>query len=79
MDELYVIEKLWPTAKALAVAKSEKDGNDYACIWTNDYHGTRVFGTTSATATPPGPTPSSSNSSPTASTGRHGADFRMMK
>ncbi len=46
MDELYVIEKLWPTAKALAVAKSEKDGNDYACIWTNSYHGTRVFGTT---------------------------------
>jgi len=46
LDELYVIEKLWPTAKALAVAKSEKDGNDYACIWTNSYHGTRVFGTT---------------------------------
>ena len=41
-----MIEKLWPTAKALAVAKSEKDGNDYACVWTNNYHGTRVFGTT---------------------------------
>jgi len=46
MDELYVIEKLWPNARALAVAKSEKDGNDHAAIWTNDYHGTRVFGTT---------------------------------
>jgi type 1 glutamine amidotransferase len=46
LDELYVIDKLWPTAKALAVAKSEKDGNDYACVWTNNYHGTRVFGTT---------------------------------
>jgi type 1 glutamine amidotransferase len=46
MDELYVIEKLWPKAQALALSKSEKDGNDYAAIWTNDYHGTRVFGTT---------------------------------
>lgn len=46
MDELYVIDKLWPKARALATSKSEKDGNDYAVIWTNDYHGTRVFGTT---------------------------------
>ncbi|MBI5766220.1 MAG: ThuA domain-containing protein [Verrucomicrobia bacterium] len=46
MDELYVIEKLWPTAKTLAVSKSEKDGNDYPVIWVNDYHGARVFGTT---------------------------------
>jgi uncharacterized protein len=46
MDELYVIEKLWPKAKALAISKSEKDGNDYPVIWTNDYYGTRVFGTT---------------------------------
>jgi type 1 glutamine amidotransferase len=46
MDELYVIDKLWPKARALATSKSEKDGNDYPVIWTNDYHGTRVFGTT---------------------------------
>jgi type 1 glutamine amidotransferase len=46
MDELYVIEKLWPTAKALALSKSEKDGHDYPVIWVNDYHGARVFGTT---------------------------------
>ncbi len=46
MDELYIIEKLWPKAQALAVSKSEKDGKDHAAIWTNDYHGTRVFGTT---------------------------------
>ncbi|MDO8542696.1 MAG: ThuA domain-containing protein [Opitutaceae bacterium] len=45
-DELYVIEKLWPAAKALAVSKSEKDGNDYPVIWVNNYHGARVFGTT---------------------------------
>ena len=46
MDELYVIEKLWPNAKALATSVSEKDGNTYPVIWVNDYHGTRVFGTT---------------------------------
>lgn len=46
MDELYVIEKLWPKARALALSKSEADGKDYPVIWVNDYHGTRVFGTT---------------------------------
>lgn len=45
-DELYIIEKLWPKAKALAYSTSEKDGTEHAVIWTNDYHGTRVFGTT---------------------------------
>lgn len=45
-DELYVIEKLWPKAKALAISKSEKDGNDYPVIWTNQYGKARVFGTT---------------------------------
>jgi type 1 glutamine amidotransferase len=46
MDELYVIEKLWPKARALAISTSEADGKDYPVIWVNDYHGTRVFGTT---------------------------------
>jgi type 1 glutamine amidotransferase len=46
MDELYVIEKLWPKARALATSVSEKDGTEHAVIWVNDYHGTRVFGTT---------------------------------
>ncbi len=46
MDELYVIDKIWPNTKALATSKSEKDGNNYPVIWTNDYHGARVFGTT---------------------------------
>ena len=45
-DELYVIEKLWPGAKALAVSTSERDGKEHPVIWVNDYHGTRVFGTT---------------------------------
>jgi uncharacterized protein len=46
MDELYVIEKLWPNAKALATSVSERDGKEYPVIWTNNFHGTRVFGTT---------------------------------
>ena len=46
MDELYVIEKLWPNAKALATAVSPEDGAEYPLIWVNDYHGARVFGTT---------------------------------
>jgi type 1 glutamine amidotransferase len=45
-DELYVIEKLWPKAKALATSKSEKDGKDHPVIWTNQYGKARVFGTT---------------------------------
>lgn len=46
MDELYIIEKLWPNATALATSKSEQDGKEYPVIWVNDYEGTRVFGTT---------------------------------
>lgn len=45
-DELYVIEKLWPNAKALATAISPEDNAVYPMIWTNEYHGARVFGTT---------------------------------
>ncbi len=45
-DELYIIEKLWPTATVLATSKSEKDGSIHPVIWTNNYHGARVFGTT---------------------------------
>lgn len=46
-DELYVIEKLWPNAKALATAVSPEEGHaEYPVAWTNEYHGARVFGTT---------------------------------
>ncbi len=45
-DELYIIEKLWPNAKALATSKSEKDGKDHPVIWINQYGKARVFGTT---------------------------------
>lgn len=46
MDELYIVEKLWPGAKALAVSKSERTGVEQPVAWVNDYRGTRVFGTT---------------------------------
>ena len=45
MDELYVIEKLWPNARALATSVSEKDGKTYPIAWTNQYGKARVFGT----------------------------------
>lgn len=46
MDELYIIEKVWPTTKILATSVSEQDGKEHPVIWTSDYHGARVFGTT---------------------------------
>ena len=46
MDELYVLDKLWPNARALATAVSPEDQKEYAVAWVNDYGGTRVFGTT---------------------------------
>jgi hypothetical protein len=45
-DELYVIEKVWPNTKALATAVSPEDGATYPVVWSHDYRGTRVFGTT---------------------------------
>jgi type 1 glutamine amidotransferase len=46
MDELYVIEKLWPNATALATSLSEQDGKTYPVAWVNQYGKARVFGTT---------------------------------
>ena len=46
IDELYVIDKVWPNTKALATAVSPEDGSTYPLVWTHDYRGTRVFGTT---------------------------------
>jgi type 1 glutamine amidotransferase len=45
MDELYVVEKLWPNAKALATSVSKKDGETYPVAWINQYGNARVFGT----------------------------------
>lgn len=46
MDELYIIEKLWPTATALATSVSEKTGEAQPVVWVNQYGRARVFGTT---------------------------------
>jgi len=46
MDELYVIEKMWPKTTALATAVSPEDKTEYALAWTSEYSGARVFGTT---------------------------------
>ena len=46
MDGLDIVDKLWPKARALATSVSEKDGKEHPVIWVNDFHGTRVFGTT---------------------------------
>lgn len=46
MDELYVIDKLWPNAKALATSVSERDGKTYPVAWINQYGKATVFGTT---------------------------------
>ncbi|MEL7264649.1 MAG: ThuA domain-containing protein, partial [Planctomycetota bacterium] len=45
-DELYIIEKLWPSATALATSESEKSGKAHPVIWVNQYGKARVFGTT---------------------------------
>lgn len=46
MDELYIIEKVWPKTTVLATSVSEKTKKEQPVIWTNDFGGTRVFGTT---------------------------------
>lgn len=46
MDELYVVDKFWPGATALASAVSPEDQQEYPLAWVHDYGGTRVFGTT---------------------------------
>ena len=46
VDELYVIEKFWPGAQALATAVSPEDQKEYPLVWTHQYGSARVFGTT---------------------------------
>lgn len=45
-DELYVVQKLWPNATALATTKSERNGKVSATVWVNEFGKARVFGTT---------------------------------
>lgn len=44
--ELYVIEKSWPNMRVLATAYGVQGKKDQPCIWTNEFEGCRVFGTT---------------------------------
>ncbi|MFM8263928.1 MAG: ThuA domain-containing protein, partial [Pirellula sp.] len=46
MDELYIVEKIWPNTKVLATTKSEKTGETQPVFWTNQFGKGRVFGTT---------------------------------
>lgn len=46
MDELYIIEKVWPKTKVLATSVSEKTNKTQPVFWTNEYGKARVFGTT---------------------------------
>lgn len=46
LDELYVIEKVWPNTRVLATSTSEKTGEAHPVFWTNQYGKARVFGTT---------------------------------
>lgn len=45
IDELYVMEKVWPGTKPLATAVSPEDGKSYPQVWTHEIRGARVFGT----------------------------------
>ena len=45
-DELYIIEKVWPSATVLLTSVSERDGKTHPVAWTNRYGKARVFGTT---------------------------------
>lgn len=46
MDELYIIDKLWPNATTLGTGVSEETGRAHPVFWTNQYGKARVFGTT---------------------------------
>lgn len=47
IDELYVIDKIWPHTTALATAVSPEDKKEYPLVWASEYGAkTRVFGTT---------------------------------
>jgi len=45
-EELYFINKIWPTATPLAEAMSRERKAPQAVIWTNQYGKAKVFGTT---------------------------------
>ncbi|MFN3149338.1 discoidin domain-containing protein [Bremerella sp.] len=44
--ELYHIAKVWENTHVLGASKEKNQGDEHACIWTNQYGDARVFGTT---------------------------------
>lgn len=46
MDELYVIDRVWPNVTVLATSASERNGAEHPVIWINQFGNARVFGTT---------------------------------
>ena len=44
--ELYIIERSWPNTQVIATAYSDEEKADQPVVWTNEYKGVRVFGTT---------------------------------
>jgi type 1 glutamine amidotransferase len=49
IDELYIVEKVWPTATVLAYGVSDgknSAGEEHAGFWINQYKKAKVFGTT---------------------------------
>lgn len=44
--ELYHAAKVFDTATPLAIANRQDNDEPQVCIWTNNYHGTKVFATT---------------------------------
>jgi hypothetical protein len=46
MDELYVIEKVWPGVRPIATAVDYRDQRAYPVAWVHETGGVRVFGTT---------------------------------
>ena len=46
VDELYVIDKVWPNTVPLMTAVSPEDKKKYPLAWAGEYGATRIFGTT---------------------------------
>jgi len=45
-DEMYIVERVWPSLTPLAEAYGVETKKNHVCIWTNTYGNTRIFATT---------------------------------
>lgn len=45
-DEMYIVEKVWPSLTPLAEAYGVETKKNHVCIWTNTYGNMRIFATT---------------------------------